>query len=69
MEISERKKKKRKTNSNYRAKLEFIQLRVGRVGEGRRDRYKAIAEKVGLSVNQFFIQAVEKFIADNKLDL
>lgn len=35
------------------------------VPKGERERYKALAEKLGLSVNQLFIQAVEAYIADN----
>lgn len=35
------------------------------VPKGERDRYKALAVHLGLSVNQLFIQAVEQFIADN----
>lgn len=36
-----------------------------RVPKGERDRYKALAAHLGLSVNQLFVQAVEQFIADN----
>lgn len=34
------------------------------VPKGSRDRYKAVAERLGISVNQLFIQAVEEFIAE-----
>lgn len=35
------------------------------VKKGERDRYKALAARLSLSVNQLFVQAVEQFIADN----
>lgn len=35
------------------------------VPKGERQRYKAAAEQLGVSVNQLFINAVEQFIADN----
>lgn len=35
------------------------------VPKGERARYKVAAEKLGVSVNQLFINAVEQFIADN----
>ena len=38
---------------------------VIRIPKGERDRYKALAARLGLSVNQLFVQAVEQFIADN----
>lgn len=34
------------------------------VPKGSRDRYKSVAERLGISVNQLFIQAVEEFIAE-----
>lgn len=55
-------KAKLASNARYRDKQEFIQLRVG---QGERDRYKALAARLGVSVNQLFIQAVEQFIVDN----
>ena len=55
-------KAKLASNARYREKQEFIQLRVG---QGERDRYKAAAAALGVSVNQLFINAVEQFIADN----
>lgn len=36
-----------------------------RVPKGERDRYKALAARLGISVNQLFIQAVERYIEDN----
>lgn len=35
------------------------------IPKGERDRYKALAARLGISVNQLFVQAVEQFIADN----
>lgn len=32
------------------------------VPKGERERYKAFAERLGVSVNQLFIQSVEKYI-------
>lgn len=40
-----------------------------RVPKGDRDRYKSLAARLGISVNQLFIQAVERFIEDNIDDL
>lgn len=39
------------------------------VPKGERDRYKALAARLGMSVNQLFIQSVEKYIEDNIEDL
>lgn len=36
-----------------------------RIPKGERDRYKSLAARLGLSVNQLFVQAVEQYIADN----
>lgn len=57
--------KKLASNARYRDKQEFIQLRVK---QGERDRYKRLAEKLGVSVNQLFLQAVEEFIAEHVAD-
>lgn len=35
------------------------------VPKGDRDRYKALAARLGMSVNQLFVQAVERYIEDN----
>lgn len=35
------------------------------VPKGERDRYKALAAKLGVSVNQLFVQAVEQYISDH----
>lgn len=45
-------------------KENYEQLSI-RLKKGSRDRYKALAERLGLSVNQLFIQAVEQYISDN----
>ena len=50
-------------SAKYNAKT-YEDLKI-RVKKGERERYKALAERLGLSVNQLFIQAVEQFIADN----
>ncbi len=36
-----------------------------RVPKGQKDRYKALAARLGVSVNQLFVQAVERYIEDN----
>lgn len=36
-----------------------------RIPKGERDRYKALAARLGVSVNQLFVQAVERYIEDN----
>ncbi len=54
-------------SAKYNAKTyEEIKLRV-KIGE--KDRYKALAARLGVSVNQLFIQSVEQYIADNISDL
>lgn len=50
-------------SAKYNAKTyEEIKLRV-KIGE--KDRYKSLAARLGLSVNQLFVQAVEQYISDN----
>lgn len=50
-------------SAKYNAKTyEEIKLRV-KIGE--KDRYKALAARLGISVNQLFVQSVERFIEDN----
>lgn len=50
-------------SAKYNAKTyEEIKLRV-KIGE--KARYKGLAARVGLSVNQLFIQAVESYIAEH----
>ena len=50
-------------SAKYNAKT-YEDLKI-RVKKGERERYKALAERLGLSVNQLFIRAVEQYIADN----
>lgn len=50
-------------SAKYNAKTyEEIKLRV-KIGE--KERYKGLAARLGVSVNQLFVQAVEKYIEDN----
>lgn len=35
------------------------------VKKGERDRYKSLAARLGVSVNQLFVQAVEQYISDH----
>lgn len=37
-----------------------------RVKKGERERYKAEAQRLGLSLNQLFLSAVEYYISENK---
>lgn len=56
-------KKQQACVSRYRSKhYDHISITVPK---GERDRYKALAARLGISVNQLFVQAVEQFIADN----
>lgn len=56
-------KKQQACVSRYRSKhYDHISITVPK---GERERYKALAERLGLSVNQLFIQSVERFIEDN----
>lgn len=60
-------KKQQACVSRYRSKhYDHISITVPK---GERDRYKALAAKLGLSVNQLFVQAVERYIEDNVDDL
>lgn len=50
-------------SAKYNAKTyEEIKLRV-KIGE--KDRYKALAARLGVSVNQLFVQSVEQYISDH----
>lgn len=42
----------------------YEQLSI-RLKKGSRERYKSLAERLGLSVNQLFIKAVEKYLEEN----
>lgn len=60
-------KKQQACVSRYRSKhYDHISITVPK---GERERYKALAARLGLSVNQLFIQAVEGFIEDHIDDL
>lgn len=52
---------KKATAKYMKEHLDDIKIRVPK---GERDRYKAAAADLGLSVNQLFVNAVEEFIAD-----
>lgn len=50
-------------SAKYNAKTyEEIKLRV-KIGE--KNRYKTLAAQLGISVNQLFVQSVERYIEDN----
>ena len=51
---------KKATAKYMRENLDDIKIRVKK---GERERYKGLAARVGLSVNQLFIQAVEEYIS------
>lgn len=53
---------KKATAKYMKENLDDIKIRVRK---GERDRYKALAAKLGLSVNQLFVQAVERFIEEH----
>ena len=53
---------KRATAKYMKANLDDIKIRVKK---GERERYKSVAEKLGLSVNQLFIKAVEQYISEH----
>lgn len=56
-------KKQQACVSRYRSKhYDHISITVPK---GERDRYKSLAARLGVSVNQLFIQAVEQYISDN----
>ena len=52
-----------KASNKYNAKA-YDRIAI-QVKKGDRDRYKALAARLGVSVNQLFIQAVERYIEDN----
>lgn len=53
---------KKATAKYMRENLDDIKIRVKK---GERERYKSLAARLGISVNQLFIQAVEQFISDH----
>lgn len=56
-------KKQQACVNRYVAK-HYDQIRLT-VPKGSRDRYKALAARLGVSVNQLFVQAVEQYISDH----
>lgn len=56
--------KKQQANVTRYVSKHYDQIKIT-VPKGERDRYKALAARLGVSVNQLFVQAVEQFIADN----
>lgn len=60
--------KKQQANVTRYVSKHYDQIKIT-VPKGERDRYKALAARLGISVNQLFLQAVEQFIADNIGDL
>lgn len=56
--------KKQQANVTRYVSKHYDQIKIT-VPKGERDRYKALAARLGISVNQLFVQAVEQFIADN----
>lgn len=56
-------KKQQACVNRYVAK-HYDQIRLT-VPKGDRDRYKSLAAKLGVSVNQLFVHAVEQYISDH----
>lgn len=50
-------------SAKYNAKT-YEEIKV-RVKMGEKDRYKSLAARLGVSVNQLFVQAVEQYISDH----
>lgn len=50
---------KNRYNSKTYDRIELV------VPKGEKDRYKSLAAQLGISVNQLFVQSVERFIEDN----
>lgn len=53
---------KKATAKYMRENLDDIKIRVKK---GERERYKSLAAKLGVSVNQLFLQSVENYIAEH----
>ena len=53
---------KRATAKYMKANLDDIKIRVKK---GERERYKAEAQRLGLSLNQLFLKAVEQYLLEN----
>lgn len=60
--------KKQQANVTRYVSRHYDQIKLT-VPKGSRDRYKSLAARLGISVNQLFIQAVERYIEDNIDDL
>ncbi len=56
---------KKATAKYMKEHLDDIKIRVPK---GERDRYKAAAAHLGVSLNQLFVNAVEEIIADRLID-
>ncbi len=56
--------KKQQANVTRYVSKHYDQIKIT-VPKGERDRYKALAARLGVSVNQLFVQAVERYIEDN----
>lgn len=54
--------KKQQANVTRYVSRHYDQIKIT-VPKGERDRYKALAARLGVSVNQLFIQAVEQYIS------
>jgi len=54
---------KKATAKYMKANLDDIKIRVKK---GERERYKAEAQRLGLSLNQLFIKAVEEYIKSSE---
>jgi len=52
-----------RASNKYNAKV-YDRITV-QVKKGQRDRYKALAARLSVSVNQLFVQAVEQYISDH----
>ena len=50
----------KKANSKYHAKLDEIKIRVP---AGKKDIYKSLAEKHGMSLNAFIVSLIENALA------
>lgn len=60
--------KKQQANVTRYVSKHYDQIKIT-VPKGERDRYKSLAARLGVSVNQLFVQAVEQYISDHIDDL
>lgn len=56
--------KKQQANVTRYVSKHYDQIKIT-VPKGERDRYKSLAARLGVSVNQLFVQAVENYIAEH----